>query len=72
MPASAKSDAGAGVGAETEGAKGAVQVRVSDRAGSRLGPAWTVAYYALLVAGAIGFWKGLWVLTESERALVKF
>jgi len=31
-----------------------------------LGIAWTVAYYLLLVAGAYGFWKNLWVLTESK------
>lgn len=32
---------------------------------------WTVGYYILLVAGAVGFWKGLWVLTESKSALAK-
>ena len=37
----------------------------------RLGVAWTVAYYALLVAGAVGFWKGLWPLTESEGKLAE-
>ena len=31
-----------------------------------LGITWTVAYYLLLVAGAYGFWKNLWVLTESK------
>lgn len=32
---------------------------------------WTVAYYALLVGGAVGFWtKGLWALTEGENGLV--
>ena len=55
-----------------EGRKGTVAVRVRDRAGRRLGVAWTVAYYTLLVAGAVGFWKGLWVLTESDGALVEF
>ncbi|KAK8179371.1 prenyl protein protease [Phyllosticta citribraziliensis] len=34
--------------------------------------AWTVAYYILLVAGALGFYKLLWTLTESESALVVF
>lgn len=38
----------------------------------RLGLGWTVMYYVLLVAGALGFWKGLWVLTESDKALVEF
>lgn len=36
------------------------------------GVGWTVAYYFLLVAGAVGFWKALWVLTESEGRLVDF
>lgn len=34
--------------------------------------AWTVAYYALLVVGAWGFYKLLWLLTESNNALVSF
>lgn len=39
----------------------------------RSGPsAWhTVAYYTLLMAGAFGFAKALWPLTESERVLVR-
>ena len=40
-------------------------------AGGRLSVHWTVAYYVLLVAGAVGFYKGLWPLTESRRALAK-
>ena len=32
---------------------------------------WTVAYYTVLTAGAVMWWKGLWVLTESNSALVK-
>ncbi|KAF2454518.1 hypothetical protein BDY21DRAFT_399902 [Lineolata rhizophorae] len=36
------------------------------------GVAWSVAYYALLVGGAVGFYVLLWPLTESERALVRF
>ncbi|KAJ9641826.1 CAAX prenyl protease [Coniosporium tulheliwenetii] len=35
-----------------------------------LGTVWTVVYYVSLVAGAVGFWKCLWVLTESENALM--
>lgn len=31
---------------------------------------WTAAYYLLLVAGAVLWWKNLWVLTESDNALV--
>ena len=37
-----------------------------------LGVGWTVAYYVLLVAGAVGFCHGLWPLTESYHALVSF
>jgi prenyl protein peptidase len=38
---------------------------------ARLGLGWSVAYYVLLVAGAVGFRKGLWVLTASERRLAE-
>ncbi|KAK4188683.1 putative CAAX prenyl protease 2 [Podospora australis] len=31
---------------------------------------WTVAYYILLVAGAWGWWRGLWVLSECSNGLV--
>jgi len=47
----------------------AVKVNV---AGSRLGIVWTVAYYVILVAGAVGFWKELRILTESSSALIHF
>ena len=40
-------------------------------AGGRLGIHWTVAYYVLLVAGAVGFYQALWLLTESKRPLAK-
>jgi prenyl protein peptidase len=51
-----------------EGGKdSAVKVNV---AGGRLGIVWTVAYYVILVAGAVGFWKELWTLTESSSALI--
>lgn len=33
---------------------------------------WTIAYYFLLVVGAVSWWKLLWVLTESESALTSF
>ena len=36
-----------------------------------LGLAWTVAYYVVLVAGAIVWWQALWPLTESGNALVE-
>lgn len=33
------------------------------------GVGWTVAYYVILVAGAYGFYRGLFPLTESRYAL---
>lgn len=47
----------------------AVQPRAK---GGDLGLHWTVAYYALLLIGAYGFYAGLWPLTASSQALVKF
>lgn len=35
-----------------------------------LGMGWSVAYYVLLVVGAVGWWRQLWVLTKSGNALV--
>lgn len=40
--------------------------------GGQPGVAWTVTYYALLVAGAGAFYLLLWPLTHSDRALVSF
>jgi len=37
-----------------------------------LGLGWTVAYYILLVAGAVEFGVLLWPLTESTNSLVEF
>lgn len=37
----------------------------------KLGLAWTTAYYITLVAGAVAWWKALWLLSESERELMK-
>ncbi|KAJ5753745.1 uncharacterized protein N7511_007898 [Penicillium nucicola] len=37
-----------------------------------LGVGWTVAYYVLLVVGAVAFAQCLWPLTESYHALVSF
>jgi prenyl protein peptidase len=47
----------------------ATKVKAAD---GGLGIGWTVAYYVILVAGAIGFWKELWALTESSSALIQF
>ncbi|PVH85487.1 Abi-domain-containing protein [Cadophora sp. DSE1049] len=38
----------------------------------KLNVAWTIAYYVLLVVGAVSWWKYLWPLTESELALTLF
>ncbi|KAL6231733.1 hypothetical protein BDW75DRAFT_219358 [Aspergillus navahoensis] len=38
----------------------------------QLGIVWTVAYYLLLVVGAIGFGYSLWPLTKSLHALAEF
>lgn len=48
-----------------------VKIGVTGNSGE-LGIGWTVAYYVLLVAGAVGFAQGLWPLTESYHALVSF
>jgi prenyl protein peptidase len=50
---------------DTEGS----QFQVAD---GRLDISWTVAYYVLLVAGAVGFYYLLWPLTESSLALASF
>ncbi len=46
-----------------------LNVKVVD---GNLGIGWTLAYYVILLAGAIGFWKELWFLTESSSALIPF
>jgi len=38
----------------------------------KLSIVWTIAYYVLLVLGAISWWNYLWPLTESELALTLF
>ncbi|KAF2405205.1 hypothetical protein EJ06DRAFT_485767 [Trichodelitschia bisporula] len=38
----------------------------------RLGIAWTVVYYLLLIAGAFGFYQQFWLLTQGSAALVQF
>ena len=42
-----------------------------DEGAQKLGIAWTVAYYITLGAGAVAWWKALWVLSESEGELMK-
>lgn len=40
--------------------------------GTRLGIAWTVGYYIVLIGGAFAWWKCLWWLTECKGALMRF
>ena len=47
----------------------AVQARGSKGA---LGLQWTIVYYMLLLVGVYAFYAGLWPLTVSDQALVKF
>jgi len=55
-----------GAGAEREkAAREAVQPK-------HLGVQWTVGYYVLLVAGAVGFYRLLFLLTASSNALATF
>jgi len=55
---------------------GATRAKEDDRGemGERryrgLGLGWTVVYYLVLVAGAVAWWNWMWVLTESEGALI--
>lgn len=42
-----------------------------DHAEKDLGVSWTVAYYLMLLSGAMAWWRALWPLTESEIALVR-
>ena len=44
----------------------------NDAKNKSLGIGWTVAYYVILIVGAFTWCKSLWVLTESEGALMKF
>ena len=37
----------------------------------RLNLAWTMAYYLILIGGAIAWWQSLWYLTESAGALAQ-
>ena len=56
-------------GVEREAPRGKEDDRASGGNGERLAVGWSVAYYVILVAGAVAFQKGLWPLTASERAL---
>ena len=65
-------------GVEVEGVvvagptRGKEDIDVRHEAGTqRPGLPWTMAYYTILVAGAIAWWQALWPLTESDGALVE-
>lgn len=58
-----------GRGKEDDVSVNSVQGNLESR---ELGIVWTVAYYLLLFAGAYGFTRGLWTLTESSNALASF
>lgn len=36
-----------------------------------VGIGWSIAYYVILVAGVVGFQRGLWPLTESKGRLAQ-
>lgn len=38
---------------------------------TRLPFGWTLAYYLVLFSGAVAWWRNLWLLTESERELMR-
>ena len=57
------------IGPDVEGKRD--DVRLEEKAGKGGGMIGvTVVYYMLLVVGAWGWWRLLWVLSESEGALV--
>jgi prenyl protein peptidase len=60
----AESVLGSDVGSDKRSEHG--NPRISSR---ELSVMWTIAYYILLVLGAFGWWKLLWVLTESASKL---
>lgn len=60
-------EAGVPIGPPAVGNKEDEQRSVSAYRGKVVG--WTVAYYFLLVAGAVGFYHQLFPLTESSHAL---
>ncbi|KAL2067949.1 hypothetical protein VTL71DRAFT_16047 [Oculimacula yallundae] len=63
-------------GEESFGERGLGEAKRSEdalgRDDGRLNVAWTIAYYFLLVVGALAWWRYLWPLTESEMALASF
>lgn len=65
-------EAGVPIGPPQMRAKEDSEISPLQVAGGQLGISWTVAYYVLLVSGAVGFYCLLWPLTESTLALATF
>lgn len=64
---------GGGAGKRDEGGKpGAATAAQTSKSNGSAGILWTVAYYIILVAGAYGFYKQFWTLTDGENALAIF
>ena len=49
-----------------------VDAHLAETSQGQLGIGWTITYYTLLFAGAIGFYSALWPLTQSPYALASF
>ncbi|OBT48218.1 hypothetical protein VE00_00934 [Pseudogymnoascus sp. WSF 3629] len=60
------------MGPDSGGGQGRRDESQGPESGAQLGVGWTVAYYTLLVVGAVGFYKYFWVLTESSNGLLEF
>lgn len=65
-------EAGISVSAPLTKGKEDSDVSVIGSTSGQLGIGWTVTYYALLFAGAIGFYFALWPLSQSPYALTSF
>lgn len=65
-------EAGVPIGPPQMRAKEDSEISSLQVADGQLGISWTVAYYVLLVLGAVGFYYSLWPLTESKLALATF
>lgn len=65
-------EAGVAIGPPQMRAKEDSEISPLQVGGGQLGVSWTVAYYVLLVSGAVGFYYSLWPLTVSKLALATF
>lgn len=60
------------MGPDSGGGQGKRDESQGPASGGELGVSWTIAYYTLLVVGAVGFYRYFWVLTESSNGLLEF